>query len=79
MFILDFLFLSAELVYIYYTTFVIITSFIVLNLFIAVIIGGFEDAMKNENGFSQDVFETFTDEWAKVLIVCMRVREREHV
>jgi len=56
----------AELVYIYYTTFVIITSFIVLNLFIAVIIGGFEDAMKNENGFSQDVFETFTDEWAKI-------------
>jgi len=55
-----------ELISIYYLTFVIITSFIVLNLFIAVIIGGFEEAMKNENSFSQEVFEHFADEWALI-------------
>ena len=55
---------GSSVAFLYFTTFLLMVTFIFLNLFIAIILGGFSDTNKSENlRISESDFSEFTDFW----------------
>jgi len=54
------------MVYIFFCTFLVVSTYLTLNLFIAVLLDGFETQMRtDEASFTQEQFKIMRDEWQK--------------